>query len=293
MTMSTQTISQRTVACILSCMLLALAACDHYDDPVIGIIPPCDESTAPLFSAMTSDVQRILVEDFTAHQCGACPPAGLELKKLTEDYPGQVLPLAIHAGQLANTNAQFPIDWTCPEGNQFWEDTQSTLNPVGRVNRLPEEGTFLAVSEWSENVENLANNAPAAGMQLEVTYDENSLRTTAHVHITWFEDVADVVRLSLLISESDLIAPQLWYPSANPPGPGLVEEYNHEYVLRGSMTGAKGLVISESPNAGDTQQECYTFQWNPLWVAESADMIALLTLSNGAVLQAISMPVAE
>ena len=59
------------------------------------------------------------------------------------------------------------------------------------------------------------------------------------------------------------------------------------------MTGAKGLVVSESPKAGDTQQECYTFQWNPLWVAESADMIALLTLSNGSVLQAISMPVAE
>ena len=267
------------------------AACDHYDNPVIAIIPPCDDSEAPAFEALTSDVQRVLVEDFTAHQCGVCPPAGLELKQLVEDHPGQVLPLAIHAGQLANTNAQFPIDWTTEEGDQFWEDTQSTLNPVGRVNRMPGEGTFLAVSEWAGAVEDLVGNAPAAGLQLEVVHDDNSLQTTAHVHVTWFQAIGHPVRLSLLVAENDLVAPQLWYPTANPPGPGLIEDYNHEHVLRGSMTGAKGLVLAESANAGDTHQGCYTFQWNPEWAAESSELIAVLTGSDGVVLQAMAMPV--
>ena len=278
------------VLCLTSALVL-FAACDHYDNPVIGIIPPCDESGAPVFEAMTSDVQRILVEDFTAHQCGACPPAGLELKQLVEDHPGQVLPLAIHAGPLASTNAQFTTDWTTDEGDQFWDDTQSTLNPVGRVNRMPGEGTILAVSEWAGVVEGLAGNAPSAGLQLEVVHDDNSLQTTAHVHVTWFEGIGGPVRLSLLVAENDLVAPQLWYPTANPPGPGLIEDYNHEHVLRGSMTGAKGLVLAESANAGDIHQGCYTFQWNPAWAAESSEIIAVLTGSNGVVLQAISMPV--
>ena len=276
--------------CLTSALVL-FAACDQYDNPVIGIIPPCDESGAPVFEAMTSDVQRILVEDFTAHQCGACPPAGLELKQLVEDHPGQVLPLAIHAGPLASTNAQFTTDWTTDEGDQFWDDTQSTLNPVGRVNRVPGEGTILAVSEWAGVVEGLAGNTPSAGLQLEVVHDDNSLQTTAHVHVTWFEGIGGPVRLSLLVAESDLVAPQLWYPTANPPGPGLIEDYNHEHVLRGSMTGAKGLVLAEGANAGDIHQGCYTFQWNPAWAAESSEIIAVLTGSNGVVLQAISMPV--
>lgn len=285
--------SQKRTRIVLALTLAMglFAACDHYDNPVIAIIPPCDDSEAPAFEALTSDVQRVLVEDFTAHQCGACPPAGLELKQLVEDHPGQVLPLAIHAGQLASTNAQFPIDWTTEEGDQFWDDTGSNLNPVGRVNRMPGEGTFLGVSEWGGAVEDLVGNAPAAGLQLEVVYDDNSLQTTAHVHVTWFEAIGHPVRLSLLVAENDLVAPQLWYPTANPPGPGLIEDYNHEHVLRGSMTGAKGLVLAESANAGDTHQRCYTFQWNPEWAAESSELIAVLTGSDGIVLQAMSMPV--
>ena len=48
------------------------AACDHYDNPVIAIIPPCDDSEAPAFEALTSDVQRVLVEDFIASVPRVC-----------------------------------------------------------------------------------------------------------------------------------------------------------------------------------------------------------------------------
>ena len=268
--------------------LTSLLSCDRYDDPVLQIMSPCDENELPGFEPLSSDFQRVLVEDFTAHQCGACPPAGLQMKQLFEEHPGQVIPLAIHAGPLANTNSQFPTDWRCEEGNQFWDDIGSSLNPVGRVNRRPTEVTFLGVSQWAEEVEGFTDNIPMAGIQMEIAHDTLRQKTTVHVHVTWFDNVDGSVRLSLLISENNLVAPQLWYPSANPPGPGFVENYTHNHVLRGSINGAKGLVIATGVIAGDTQQHCYTFQWNSEWRAENSEIIALLTDDGGAVIQGFS-----
>ena len=61
-----------------------LQSCDKLDDPVIGIVPDCDTSgmVMPQFEPLQTDVQRILIEDFTAHQCGNCPPAGLQNRSL-------------------------------------------------------------------------------------------------------------------------------------------------------------------------------------------------------------------
>lgn len=274
-------------------LTLGLFSCDHLENPVLDILSACDANETPEFTALTSGVQNILVEDFTAHQCGNCPPAGLELKALEEEYPGRVVPLSIHAGELANTNEQFPIDWRCDEGNQFWDDIASNLNPVGRVNRLPEESTFLSVAQWSEEVEALIDNPAVAGLQLEVDYDDISREATIHSHVTWFIGLEGAVRLALLIVENNIVAPQLWYPQANPSGPGFVENFNHEHVLRGSVTGAKGLVVADSPNAGDADQFCYAFDWEDSWDANHSEIIAVLTRDNGSVIQVLSAHVAE
>ena len=76
-------------------------------------------SEAPAFEPLESDIQRILVEDFTAHQCGNCPPAAVKAAELLAEHPDHIVPLAIHAGELASTNVDYPIDWTCDEGECF------------------------------------------------------------------------------------------------------------------------------------------------------------------------------
>ena len=91
-------------ACGLTLLLGAalFQSCDKLDDPVIGVVPDCDTSqmVMPQFAPLQSDVQRILIEDFTAHQCGNCPPAGLQLAALVASHPDNIVPLAIHAGGL-------------------------------------------------------------------------------------------------------------------------------------------------------------------------------------------------
>ena len=58
-----------------------------------------------------------------------------------------------------------------------------------------------------------------------------------HVHTTWFEDLEGQARLALLVSENHLFGPQLYYGN----DPEYVADYEFEHLLRGSLTGAKGL----------------------------------------------------
>ena len=94
-----------------ACVAL-VASCDVIDDPVLDIIQPCDSDNGPVFEPLGSDIQKVLLEDFTAHQCGNCPPAAELAHDLAVEHPGVVIPLGIHAGDLANTNDNYPTDWT-------------------------------------------------------------------------------------------------------------------------------------------------------------------------------------
>ena len=283
-------------ACWVTVLLGAalMQSCDKLDNPVIGVVPDCDTSTLvlPQFVPLQSDIQRVLIEDFTAHQCGNCPPAGLLLSEFMASHPDQVVPLAIHAGNLAGTNNDYPTDWTTAEGDVFWEDLQFPQNPIGRVNRTPEESTSLGPNQWADALNPLLSQEPDAGLQMVVDKEENN-DLVMHAHVTWFEDVTGPVKLALLIAENHNIAPQLWYPNADPAGPGRVEDFEHEHMLRGSVTGAKGLVIAEDPSAGDTHQVSYCYTWNEDWDINASEVIAVLINDNGNVIQTLAVHLTE
>lgn len=289
--------SSMRLVCGLTLLLWAafFQSCDKLDNPVVGIVPDCDtsEMVMPEFVPLQSDVQRVLIEDFTAHQCGNCPPAGIQLAALKDAHPDRIVPLAVHAGGLTGTNDEYPTDWTTSEGDAFWEDLEFKLNPIGRVNRLQTESTSLLPSEWEETLTPLLSQTPNAGLQLVVTTDDATNDLAIHTHVTWFEEVTGPVRLALLIAENHIVAPQLWYPFVDPPGPGYVEDFEHEHMLRGSVTGAKGLVIANTPAAGDIQQLTYCYEWNEDWDVNACEIIAVLTNDAGSVIQTLASPVLE
>ena len=279
--------------------LFALAAvlvqsCDKIDNPVIEVIPTIDttEIDVPEFLPMTSAIPRVLVEDFTAHQCGNCPPAGIQLSTLVNAHPDSVVPLAIHAGNLAATNKAFPIDWTCQEGDVFWGDLSLQLNPIGRVNRVNTEfGQELLPNQWAVWVNEELNRTAAAGIQMIIDADAPENELVIHAHVTWLSEVIGQVSLALLVAENHTSGPQLWYQSADPPGPGLVEDFDHNHVLRGSITGAYGLVIANNPTAGDTHQVGYNYTWNDNWAMENAEIVAVLTDDQGTIIQTAALPI--
>ena len=245
---------------------------------------------APNLLPMTSDEQRVLTEAFVAHQDGYSPSAIAVMNELIDNHPSRVVPVAIHAGALASTNNQFPMDWTTPEGDEFWNDLNVGVSPIFRVNRENHDAQLILTGQLEDVVNSALEGEPEVGMQLVVNPDVIENKIHIHVHSTWFADGFGEYRLALLVLENQLVGSQYWYATTNPPPPsgsdGIVSDYEHNSVLRGSVTGAKGDVVFVNPEQGDEQQFNYEFAWNSDWVLDNCDVVAVLTEEeNGRVVQ--------
>ena len=80
----------------------AFSSCDFVQNPYpetnanIADTASCVTLTFP--SVAVSGYKKILLEDYTGHTCGNCPRAADTLLALEADYPGKLVPLALHVG---------------------------------------------------------------------------------------------------------------------------------------------------------------------------------------------------
>lgn len=268
---------------------LLLGGCDVLDDPIIPLtINYRGDAAPPSFDAMSTGPQHVLLEDFTAHQCGNCPPAGALAEQIAEDNDGRVHLLAIHAGPLAAvSSAPFDTDWTNTEANAYWDQLAAQVNPIGRINRRGGPEEIASPNNWPALVEAELALTPDAHLQGAVIPDPTvSGDVHLHTHITFANAVPGDVRLALLINENHLIAAQLDYQS----DPQVIEDFEHNHLLRGSLSGADGLVVASNPAAGSTVQLDYTLVWNDEWVLDNSHVLAVLTNANGEVLNCLDLP---
>jgi len=277
------------LATVMAVAALLVTGCDTIDDPIVPLtINYNGEAPAPEFEAMTTGPQHVLLEDFTAHQCGNCPPAGELATQLAEEHDNLVHLLAIHAGSLAAvSNAPFDTDWTNPESIFYWDQLDVQANPMGRVNRRGGPGAVVSPNNWTNTVNAELALTPPAHLQGAAIPDPSAADNVhLHVHATFAETIQGDVRLALLISENNLIAAQLDYGN----DPEVIPDFEHNHLLRGSLSGADGLVVTTNPTAGSTIQEDYTIQWDPEWVQENSHVRAVLTNANGEVLNCLDLP---
>lgn len=271
-----------------ACLIL-IAGCDEIEDPIIPVTTNYLEEVygpAPTFDALpeTDAIKRVLVEDFTAHQCGNCPAAAIIAENIAANYEGLVSVMAIHAGNLANTDDDhFDTDWTTEEGDVFWDQLDFQANPVGRINRINGVGSFWAPAQWEEKTVTELAVAPAVGLQHEAEWVPSNGHLNLHLHGTFYQNVTGPINLAWLILESHIIDYQLDYAS----NPEVVENYEFNHMLRGSVHGALGLGFGDAASGaapGDEATQSVTFAWNPAWVLENATVLAVVSDANGYVL---------
>ncbi len=269
---------------------LLFTACDVIDDPVIPVTTGYQSDLygpPPSFDIPSESVQGVLIEDFTAHQCGNCPDAGVIAEGIIADYPEAIL-VAIHAGNLAATSdaPPFDTDWVTEEGRVFWDQLDFQANPLGRINREGGTGNFFAPSQWeAKTVEWLAND-PALDLQVQTEYVGENNHLNIHVNGYYNEAYPNSTHLVILITESELYDYQLWYGN----DPEVVPDYHFKHTLRGSVTGANGLSFRGPAEAGDSAQKDYTYDWNSEWVVENSYVVAFVyDDETGLVLNAVEV----
>ena len=168
-------------------------------------------------------------------------------RRIVAEHPDQIVPLAIHAGDLASTNAEYPTDWTCDESDVFWEDLEFQLNPVGRINRRGRNKHSVAGPMGRcgrRSPGPISCSGHPDGCQLR----RASGNTGIHVHITWFDNRGPV-RLALLISENHPEGPQLWYSTVDPQGQATWKTTNMNTCFGAASPGPRDLWSQKIPLA--------------------------------------------
>jgi Outer membrane protein Omp28 len=231
---------------------------------------------------ITTFTQRVLLEDFTGHQCGNCPQAHEVAATILATHEDRVTVVGIHAGSLAGVFGPYAMDWTTPDG-QFYllDQIGSDQLPTGRINRIGGANASLNFAVWSNTVNTALESTPKADLTLSAELQSNANHLNVHVRSKFAQAHTGNVKLVLMIVQGPIIAPQLNYAA----DPEFIEAYEHKHMLRATCTGSTGLTVATNPSAGQEEISNYTFDWNPNWVAEDVEIVALLTDGeSGAVL---------
>lgn len=267
------------------CLLQLLSSCDKIENPIAEKYRYQDEiyGPAPTFTPEGAAHQRVLLEDFTGHDCGNCPNGHIAAADILDNHEEDVAVVAVHAGSLAQPlPPEYPNDWTTQEG-EYYLLTQvgQDIMPKGRINRLPGASTIFSPSAWANKVNEALALTPEVNLQLQTEYRAINNHWNVHVFSEWFQNLTGDYRLVVLLTESGIVAPQLWYGQT----PEYIPEYIHKHMLRASGSGATGYVVATNPQAGNQFTNSYTFNWNPAWKADSCEVVAFLTEGdNGRVL---------
>ena len=274
--------------------LLAFPSCDIIDDPIVPFTGGYNSELygePPVFPLATTTGKNVLVEDFTAHQCGNCPAAAVIADGLADANPSRVFPMAIHAGNLAFTNEQYPMNWTNEDSNTYFYQLEFQANPLGRINRLGGNGNFFSPSEWSSKVASELNAETPLQLQIETFWFPGAGDGQLNIHVNgqFSEGFEGECRLAILFLESGIIGDQLDYSS----DPEHIEDYEFNHMLRGSVTGAEGLVVIDNAEAGEYFQADYTFNWNSEWVFENSSILLVVDDEVGEVVNCLGHHLGE
>lgn len=258
-------------------------SCDIIEKPFIEI----EENLTPIeFPGLNPDTvfRKILLEEYTGHRCTNCPNAHDRVAQLLEAYGDTLIPIGIHAGSLAATNAEYPYDFTNPISIQLYNDFSIPFVPIAIVNRIRFSASSWGspLASWQNHINMVDRTKKYAAIQLINEFNVQQRELTAHAKVTILDQITDRVQLCLVIIENDIVKPQL--------RDGIrIPEYNHKHVLRGSLNGNYGvqLTLDGIVEKDSAYQKAYKISYvNKDWNEDHCYVVAyLINMETKEVLQ--------
>lgn len=245
-----------------------LLSCDKVEEPYIK-----ENVWAPTG-------RKVLLEDYTGHKCVNCPSAALTANELIEKYQDYLIVISIHAGYFAepSSSGDYTYDFTCPVGNELNDYFEIVSNPSGMVNRKEyNENLLLGVDDWAGAVGVEINKYPDAEITIENIFNQQNRMLNTSIEIKFLLDMEGIYRLCAYITEDSIIAPQMNNDNNIGPVPDILD-YVHKHVLRGSVNGTWGDVIT---NENITAESVFTlnyndFEINSIWNEHNCSVIAFI-----------------
>jgi len=224
----------KKVAIVIITLAALVVGCDKVERPV--------EQTPTIVSN-----RKVLLEEYTGHQCGNCPAAAEVAEKLKEQYGDKLIVLSVHAGFFARTSSsKYPTSYTTT-ASVDWDKffIGNAGNPNGMVNRknYNENGLVQTQSKWPTTVSLAMKDVYFMDLFITSKYFEDSRILNTSVKAKFVRGYSNNVKLSVVLAEDSIVSPQLDYRA----DPDYIPNYVFRYVLRGEINGTWGSDLKSSP----------------------------------------------
>jgi hypothetical protein len=258
-------------------------ACTEVAPPVVGAAVVVDTTFVDT-DLPPVQARVVLLEDFTGVRCVNCPEAHDLAEALYTAHPGRVVPVSEHnyfEGAFPNSDEDFRNEEAFAIDDLLGP---TSLWPIGLVNRrrFPgEPAELLTMAKWTGYVETELAIDPVVNVTLEAELDRTARTLEAIVTAHFLEDVDTDLRLSVMLLESGIIDPQQDLT-------GIIDDYEHNHVLRRMPTPATGAVITTTTERGRVVRRGYEIPLEDHWNADELEVVAFVhagTAADKAVLQ--------
>ena len=217
----------------------------------LSLLMSCDKVKSPYSEISTNNGgdRKILIEDFTGHKCVNCPRAAETIKSLQQLRPGKIISIGVHVTNqfAAPGSGIYNIDFRTPTGNSL--DSMFKVGalglPSGMVNRILVNGIYrIEYPKWGEYAETMLNIPAEVYITINNSYDSVSRTVSSTIKSDFRKENTRVYKLTAYVIEDSIIHAQkdnLILPPSND------SNYVHQHVLRGSLNGPFGEVLTSAP----------------------------------------------
>ena len=229
-------------------------------------------------------VQKVLLEDYTGHQCGNCPSAAVKSREQKAIYGEKLVVMAVHAGYFAKYDkAPFTTNWTTPEGEEWNTSFGVAAYPAGIINRAPKAGStsiVQGIATWPASIATQMAETPQIGLTITPLFDKATRKLNLKVRSKYLTALPGKYSLMVVITEDGIINWQKNYGAAAGGDPGYptgdVNNYVHPHALRLALTSTWGKTNKETPKADDVTSEYFATTLDNALNADKCSVIAFI-----------------
>ncbi len=224
---------------VITIAAIFFASCDKIEGPFIEVIHTEDVDVEFPNLDPSSVYRKILLEEYTGHNCSNCPEGHEKLEFLHDIYGDTLIAIGLHTGSYARPNNSSPHDFRTQAGNELMEDYGISAWPTAIINRKHNDGGGLAMSIWQNALQSVDRSHVYAAIQMINQFNTSDSSLKVNVKVSMLDDYNYPVRLALFLVEDGIVSRQL-------KGSEFIEDYVHNHVLRNALNGTYGDMLTSN-----------------------------------------------
>lgn len=222
---------------IIAIVAVAFASCDKIEGPFFEIVQTEDVTVEFPDLDLNSVYRKMLIEEYTGHNCTNCPDGHQKLEELHERYGDTLVAIGFHTGVYARPTSSNPHDFRTTAGDDLMNDYGISAWPTAIVNRQHNASGGLALSSWQSTLQSIDRSNVYAAIQMINQFNDADSSLKVNVKVSMINEYPNAVRLALYLVEDGIISGQL-------DGSNFIADYEHNHVMRGALNGTYGDMLT-------------------------------------------------